>query len=388
MRVLDITSAFSDSCGGIKRYYLEKATALPREGVECHFVVPGAARSRESFGGGTLHRLPGPPMPGNPAYRLFGARAGIGELIRELRPDVIEIASHYALPGIVMREVRRLPKAPKVVGFFHSHPRQVVENITHALPVRNVGDTLAEAVWAFFRRQHGRYDATLVASPTMERELTRRGFPNVREVGLGVDVDVFTPDAAPERSVGEAPVICYSGRFTADKELSVLLAAFDPVHAATGARLWLVGDGPLRPRLEEFARSHPAVTVRPYLASPAEVARTLASSDVVVVPSRSETFSLSTAEAIACGALVVGPDGGAVSDLVHGTGAGRCFRAGDPSSLRDALVGALSLDVEARRTLGVVGRGRIVERYTWSAVMSRLCAVYRDAATSPARAAA
>ncbi len=388
MRVLDITSAFSDSCGGIKRYYLEKAAALPREGVECHFVVPGASRSREPFGDGTMHRLPGPPMPGNPAYRLFGARAGIGELIRELQPDVIEIASHYALPGIVLREVRRLPRPPKVVGFFHSHPRQVVENITHSLPVRDVGDTLAEAVWAFFRRQHSRYDATLVASPTMERELTRRGFPRVREVGLGVDVEVFTPDAAGVRPDGAAPVICYSGRFTSDKELPLLLAAFDAVHAVTGARLDLVGDGPLRPRLEEFARTRSAVTVRPYLASPAAVARTLASSDVVVVPSRSETFSLSTAEAIACGALVVGPDGGAVSDLVRGTGAGRCFEAGDVSSLRDALIEALALDVEARRTLGVVGRGRLIERYTWSAVMSRLCAVYRDPAPAASRVAA
>lgn len=388
MRVLDITSAFSDSCGGIKRYYLEKANALPREGVECHFVVPGAVRSREAFGGGTLHRLPGPPMPGNAAYRLFGARAGIGELIRELQPDVIEIASHYVLPDLVLREVGRLAKPPRVVGFFHSHPRQVVENVTHALPVRSVGDTLAEAVWAFFRRQHSRYDATLVASPSMERELTRRGYPRVREVGLGVDVAVFTPDAAPEPTPGAPPVICYSGRFTADKELPVLLAAFDAVHAATGARLDLVGDGPLRPRLEDFARTRPAVTVRPYLASPAEVARTLASSDVVVVPSRTETFSLSTAEAIACGALVVGPEDGAVADLIHYTASGRCFRSGDPASLRDALFATLAIDVDARRSMGAAGRARLVERYTWSAVMSRLCAVYRDSTPAPARSAA
>ena len=65
MRVLDITSAYSSSCGGIKRYYREKARALPRLGVECHFVVPGDARTTEPFGDATLHRLPGPPMPGN-----------------------------------------------------------------------------------------------------------------------------------------------------------------------------------------------------------------------------------------------------------------------------------------------------------------------------------
>lgn len=381
MRVLDITSAFSNSCGGIKRYYREKAKALPRLGVECHFAVPGEARSSEAFGEGTLHRLPGPPMPGNDAYRLFGLRAGIGELIQRLEPDVIEVASHYALPDIVLRAARRAKKRPRVVGYFHSHPRQVVENITHGHSSRSGGDALAEVVWSFFRRQHRRYDATLVASPTLGRELSDRGFPRVHEVGLGVDVEVFSPAGRAPR--GAPPTICYSGRFTVDKELPVLLAAFDRVHAATGARLLLVGDGPMRPQLEAFALSRPAVTVGPYLDSPAGVAGVLASSDVVVVSSRSETFSLSTAEAIACGALVVGPTEGAVADLIHYTGAGRCFRAGDAGSLGDALVAALSADESARSAQGAEGRARMVERYTWSAVMERLVGVYRDALAAP-----
>jgi glycosyltransferase involved in cell wall biosynthesis len=384
MRVLDITSAYSSSCGGIKRYYREKARALPRLGVECHFVVPGDVRTTEPFGDATLHRLPGPPMPGNDAYRLFGWSAGVGDLIRSLAPDVIEVATHYLLPSLVLRAARGMARPPRVVGFFHSHPRQVVENVTHALPGHVGGEALAEAMWSFLRRQHGRYDATLVASPTLARELTRRGYPRVREVGLGVDVEVFTPDAGALRA--GPPTICYSGRFTVDKELPLLLAAFDRVHAATGARLVFVGDGPLRGRLDAFARSRPAVTVRPYLDDSFAVARVLAAVDVVVVPSRAETFSLTTAEAIACGALVVGPDEGAVADLVRGTDAGACFRAGDARSLGDALVATLALEPAARRARGLDGRARLVERYTWSSVMSRIYDVYRDAAQAPLRA--
>lgn len=111
----------------------------------------------------------------------------------------------------------------------------------------------------------------------------------------------------------------------------------------------------------------------------------LAAVDVVVVPSRAETFSLTTAEAIACGALVVGPDEGAVADLVRGTGAGACFRAGDARSLADALIETLGLDPAARRGLGVEGRARLVERYTWSLVMSRIHDVYRETSQSPLR---
>jgi glycosyltransferase involved in cell wall biosynthesis len=388
MRVLDITSAFSSSCGGIKRYYREKARALPPLGVECHFAVPGEARGEEPFGGGTLHRLPGPPMPGNPAYRIFGLHAGVGDLIRALEPDVIEIASHYVLPDLALRAARKLPRAPRVVGFFHSHPRQVVENIAHALPGERAGDALAEVVWRVLRLQHRRYDATLVASPTVSRELARRGFPRVHEVGLGVDPAVFSPDARVEAVTADAPVVTYSGRFTVDKELPLLLDAFDRVAARTGARLQLVGDGPMRQRLALHARSHPAVSVRPYLDASPDVARVLASSDVVVVPSRTETFSLSTVEAIASGALVVGPDEGAVADLIRDTGAGRCFRAGDPDSLAAALVDVLALDAEARRAQGLAGRARVLERYTWDAVMARILAVYRDAAQAAPRAVA
>jgi translocation and assembly module TamB len=109
------------------------------------------------------------------------------------------------------------------------------------------------------------------------------------------------------------------------------------------------------------------------------------SSDVVVVSSRAETFSLSTAEAISCGTLVVGTAGGAVADLIEYTGAGRTFRAGDSASLGGALLGALSTDAAARRAQGIAGRARLVERYTWAAVMQRLYDVYRDPALAPLR---
>lgn len=378
MRVLDITSAFSSSCGGIKRYYREKARALPRLGVECHFAVPAAERGEEPFGDGTLHKLPGPPMPGNAAYRLFGLNAGVGDLIRALRPDVIEVATHYALPGIVLRAARATASRPRVVGFFHSHPRQVVENVAHALPRPACGDALAGGLWRFFRAQHARYDATLVASPAMLRELTARGYPRVFEVGLGVDTDTFAPPAEEGGRAARdvAPVVTYSGRFTVDKELPLLLDAFDRVHAATGARLEFIGDGPLRARLDAFARARPAVRVRPYLDAPADVARALAASDAVVVPSRTETFSLSTAEALACGAPVVGPDEGGVADLVRFAGAGRCFRAGDAGSLAGALVDVLTTPREARRAQGLAGRARIEARYTWDAVVARIHGVY------------
>src|SRR5499427_2498819 len=106
MRVLDISSFFSETCGGIKTYYREKARHLPALGVDCHFAVPGARAAEEAFGGGTLHRIPGPRVPGNAHYRLFGDVDALVGLIRDLRPDVIEVGSHYLLPALVARALR------------------------------------------------------------------------------------------------------------------------------------------------------------------------------------------------------------------------------------------------------------------------------------------
>src|SRR6185295_5233577 len=123
MRVVDVSSFFSEACGGIKSYYRAKARFLPPLGADCHFVVPGARAGEQAFGRGTLHRVAGPPVPGNGAYRLFGRPGELARLIARLAPDVVEIGSHYLLPAMVARALRELVapwrRRPAVVGFFH-----------------------------------------------------------------------------------------------------------------------------------------------------------------------------------------------------------------------------------------------------------------------------
>ena len=380
IRVVDVTSFFSTGAGGIKRYYREKAVHLPPLGFECHFVVPGATASAEAFGAGTLHRLPGPVLPGNDAYRLFDWRSGVGRALRELDPDVVELGSHYVLPWMVRRALRARTRPPAIVGFFHSHPAQVIENIVVQLPGRAGAAPLERAVWSIYRHHHARYDATFVASRYMERLVSAHGVPNVRWVGLGVDVDVFRPDAAAPRDGDAAPVIAYAGRFTPDKELPALVRAFERVHARTGARLRLVGDGPLAGWLRERAAANPGLTVDGYVDGPAAVAAILASADLVAVPSSTETFSLTTAEALACGTPVVAADEGAAGELIEDSGGGALFRARDASALADRIEALLARPAAERRALGARGRAHVAARLTWAAVNARIATIYDELA--------
>ncbi|HVR64438.1 MAG TPA: glycosyltransferase [Polyangia bacterium] len=386
MRIVDVTSFFSAKSGGIKRYYREKAEVLPRRGLDCHFVTPGPAHGESALGRGTLHTIAGPSVPFSREYHLFRSGGALGRLLIRLQPDVVEVGSHYFLPAMIHRALAPLgARRPAVVGFFHTDfPRQLVEPLARRfLPTSLAGRAVA-AAWRFVRRQFGRYDATLVASRQIADWLAELGVPHVRWVGLGVDVDTFRPPPAPPLAATNtgAPLVTYLGRFSPEKELGLLMTAWDDVHARTGARLRFVGNGPSRAAIAAFARDRPSVSVEPYLDRPADVAAALGATDVAVLTSGTETFSLATAEAMACGTPVVGPARGAVGELIEDSGAGRTFIAGSPGSLGDVLSSLLARPQAARRALGQRGREHIARHFTWDAVATRLTDAYRSVMAS------
>lgn len=372
MRVVDVSSFFSDSCGGIKSYYRAKAHFLPVRGIDCHFIVPGKADGEERFGQATLHRVCGPALPGS-AYRLFTGPKRLAELLRRLRPDVVEVGSHYFLPRWVAAVAAELRPRPALVGFFHSDiPRTLVEPAIRWLPGALRARILARA-WRFVRSRHSLYQATLVASRVLASEIATLGVPRVEWVGLGVDVDVFSPGRDDQST---DLTVAYAGRLSSDKSFSLLLDAWPHIHAATGARLAVAGDGPQRRELVAYAQTHPEVTYHGCFQRPGDVAAFLRAADLVVTPGARETFSLATAEALACATPVVAPDQGGAAELVSRSGGGACFRAGDATSLAGAAITVLERSPEARAALGRQGRSQIVTEFAWPSVAERLHQAY------------
>jgi colanic acid/amylovoran biosynthesis glycosyltransferase len=193
----------------------------------------------------------------------------------------------------------------------------------------------------------------LPISDDLGARLVALGAPpaKVRTHRLGVDLALFEPaDRSTRRA---APVALAVGRFVEKKGFETLLRAFARIAPQTDLALRLVGDGPLRPRLEALVAElgiAARVDFRGWRTSE-EVAREMADSDFLVAPSVTaadgdmEGAPLVILEALATGLPVVGSRHGGIPETVDDGATGLIVPERDEAALADALVRMSRADV-------------------------------------------
>lgn len=376
--VLDITEWFGDTSGGIRTYLTEKSRYVAaRPWLRHVLAVPGSHDRIADENGVRMYRIQGPPIPRQKPYRFMLATRSVSRIVRHERPDIIEIGSPFIVPWIVRHATRAL-EVP-MVCFYHTNvPRLLAPNAERSGVARHA---VYRAAWRYMRRLDHLFPLTVVTSDYAASELAREGITRIAKVPLGVDLHRFHParraqSAETRRRFGlpEGRLAGFVGRFAREKELHLLLDAWPAIEARTGARLALIGAGPMHASLA----AHPyasRVSFVPFQNQRETLADLLAAFDVYLAPGRIETFGLSALEALASGTPVLSADLGGVSDLVAHSGAGRTFAAGEADALADAACALFSEDLHA---LGVQGRMYAEAEHGWDTVFDRLFAVYRD----------
>jgi alpha-1,6-mannosyltransferase len=378
--VLDITKWFGETSGGVKTYLLQKARYVEdRESLRQVLVIPGARDSITSGDGVRCYRLRGPRIPTQRPYRFMLATRSIRRIVEHERPDIIEVGSPFLVPWITRRAARRFDIP--LVMFFHSNvPRTICAFPERASPMRQRAHN---AMWRYVKRLNQEFEATIVASDFMADDLRAHGALRVVQIPLGVDLAHFHPrrraDAPRTRArLGlpiDAPVLGYVGRFAREKELEILVDAWETIERQTDAHLTILGDGPARRRLH--ARSHGSRVVwLPYQHDRNELADIMAALDIFISPGSIETFGLSALEAAASGTPVITADQGGVSEQIRRSGGGALFTAGDAAALAEVAVRLVQHSSEHSR-LGALGRDYAEREHAWDRVFDRIFDVYR-----------
>lgn len=364
MHVVDATLFYSPTSGGVKRYLLAK-----HEWMQAHtnwrhsLVVPGEHDACEP---GDVSMIAGGRVPGAFNYRLPLNPLRWSRAIDALEPDLIEVgdAFHPAWAAASVAQRRGIP----LIGFYHSNFPE--------LAGRRLGSAVQKFIEWYVRLTYERCEQVLAPSRYMCEYLRGIGVANSTFQPLGVDVKTFAPtdrkrDLRAELGLPpETRLLVFAGRFSAEKNIPVLLEAFHVLGAPY--HLLLIGG-------EQSARAG-NVTRLPYCRDNRALASYFAAADAFVHAGTHETFGLVILEALACARPVVAMRAGAVPELLDE----RAGLLAEPhedaaraaANLAAAIAALYDRDLAA---LGAAARAHVVAGYSWTRALQALMTRYQVA---------
>lgn len=158
-------------------------------------------------------------------------------------------------------------------------------------------------------------------------------------------------------------IVLHVGRFVPQKNHLLLIEAFaKTVKECPTMRLWLVGDGPLRLKVQELIKGKGLEGKVSFLGIRDDVPKLLMDSDIFILSSDWEGVPLTVLEAMAAGKPVIATAVGGVPELVVNGETGILVLPRDFDALAQAIL-RLARDKTLRQNMGELARRRAIERF-------------------------
>lgn len=369
----DLTQSWSDVGGGVRTYLLHKRRHILESTPHRHLlIIPGPNDDVVEDGRAITVTIKSRHVPASPHYRLLLRNRAVRDALERFRPDLIECQDAYNLPWAAVAHRKLYSETALVAGYFTDFPTVYAERPLTKFFGRTIGSAAARLCYRYCGSLYRRFDSVFALSENGGAvKLRAVGVENVEVVPLGVELGEFGPSLRDEtlrRSLGLAddqPLLIYVGRLDIEKKPDVVVDAFRRLPESLGARLVLLGEGPLRQQIS--ALKDDRILMPGYVKGRPELARWLASADIYVSAMANETFGVSIIEAQASGLPIVGVAAGAMIDRV-GSRTGLLGPEGDSAAMAANILAIWNGD----RCAVVEHAMAEARRYSWDHSMDAL----------------
>ena len=196
---------------------------------------------------------------------------------------------------------------------------------------------------------------------------------DVKVIHNFVDPDIYNRSKYPavrQQLTDSGPVLMHISNFRKVKRVRDVIRIFASVNEKIPGRLVMVGDGPERSEAEEEMRQLKIEDRVHFLGKIDNVAPLLASADLFLLPSASESFGLSALEALASGVPVIGTRAGGMPEVVRDGETGVLCEVGDVDSMSKAALSILS-DRDKWTAMSELGASDARARFSLDAIVSQ-----------------
>lgn len=260
----------------------------------------------------------------------------MAEVAQYERLDLLHV--HYAIPHAAAAYLAKKINSNKlkIVTTLHGTDITLIGTDRTFLPVTKFsieGSDGVTAVSRFLKR-------------VTHREINTR--KDIRVIPNFVNTEIYKRGAGnwcrEKLARSNEKIIIHVSNFRPVKRIDDVVAIFKKIQAKIPSRLLLVGDGPERSRIESLVRAERLADRVSFLGKQDSVVDLLSCSDLMLLPSQTESFGLAVLEAMSCSVpSVASRVGGLPEVVVHGE-TGYLLPVGKVDEMADAAIGLLKND--------------------------------------------
>jgi alpha-1,6-mannosyltransferase len=384
MTFCDLSTFYCDKGGGIRTYHRAKIEWFAAQSAHRYVIVYAGRRFRVVALDRNVTGVEvfGPQVGyGTGGYRLMLDYWRVRDVLRTLRPDVVEVEDPWVSGPFALVARRRGHLSAMLTSFFHTDPINAYlkpwfqRHFTGA----TTGSTVVVGAERVFARVQSAYDCTFAASRVIQDRLLALGVRHVVRTPFGVDPVFFAPSCRRRRA-GGALRLLYVGRLQKEKRFDLILDVLPRLWRMPGVSLTVAGAGPLASAMEGAPSGR--LTFRGYVQTRSELRAVFDDHDLLLAPAPNETFGLAALEAMASGLVVAGAMAGGTGELLREVDSPFGFPPGDA----DGLVRAVEIAAGANLDPWSARSRQVAAEYgTWRDAISRQISVYAELAAGERR---